>query len=43
MAIIRGMELVILAFLLLIGPLAVAFGKDSRPEDTRGHGPWRTV
>ena len=37
------MELVILAFILLIGPLAVYFGADSRPEDTRGRGPWRTV
>lgn len=37
------MEFVVLAFLLLIGPLAVAFGADSRlldPRDRRG--PWRT-
>lgn len=37
------MEFVILAFILLIGPLAVLYGADSRPEDTRGHGPWHTV
>ena len=29
------MELVILAFLLLIGPLAVLYGADSRVTDTR--------
>ena len=29
------MEFVILAFILLIGPLAVAFGADSRPDDQR--------
>ncbi len=29
------MELVILAFMLLIGPLAVLYGKDSRVTDTR--------
>jgi hypothetical protein len=38
------MELVILAFLLLIGPLAVVYGKDSRVSDTRDHGSnWRIV
>jgi hypothetical protein len=38
------MELVILAFLLLIGPLAVRYGADSRVTDTRGRrGPWRIV
>jgi hypothetical protein len=37
------MELVILAFILLIGPLAVLYGADSRPTDTREHGPWRGV
>ena len=37
------MELVILAFLLVIGPLAVLYGADSRPTDTRDRrGPWRT-
>jgi hypothetical protein len=37
------MELVILAFLLLIGPLAVRYGADSRVTDTRDRrGPWRT-
>jgi hypothetical protein len=37
------MEFVVLAFILLIGPLAVAFGADSRnldPRDRRGS--WRT-
>ena len=34
---------VILAFLLLIGPLAVRYGADSRVTDTRDRrGPWRT-
>ena len=37
------MELVILAFILLIGPLAVLYGADSRTTDTRGRGPWRSV
>jgi hypothetical protein len=37
------MELVILAFILLIGPLAVLYGADSRPTDTRKPGPWRSV
>jgi hypothetical protein len=38
------MELVILAFLLLIGPLAVRYGADSRATDTRDRrGPWRSV
>lgn len=37
------MELVILVFLLLIGPLAVVYGADSRPTDTRDRrGSWRT-
>jgi hypothetical protein len=37
------MELVILAFILLIGPLAVLYGRDSRVIDTRDRrGPWRT-
>jgi len=37
------MELVILAFLLLIGPLAVRYGADSRVTDARDRrGPWRT-
>lgn len=39
----EAMEFVILAFILLIGPLAVLYGADSRPTDTRKHGPWRTV
>jgi hypothetical protein len=40
---IEAMEFVVLAFILLIGPLAVAFGTDSRlldPRDRRGS--WRT-
>jgi hypothetical protein len=32
------MELVILAFFLLIGPLAVRYGADSRVTDTRDPG-----
>jgi hypothetical protein len=43
MPILGGMELVILAFILLIGPLAVLYGADSRTTDTREHGPWRAV
>jgi hypothetical protein len=36
------MELVVLAFILLIGPLAVLYGADSRPNDTRDRrGSWR--
>ena len=36
------MEVVILAFILLIGPLAVRYGADSRVTDTRERrGPWR--
>ncbi len=43
MPILGVMELVILAFLLLIGPLAVRYGADSRVTDTRERrGPWRT-
>jgi hypothetical protein len=37
------MEFVIIAFIVLIGPLAVLYGADSRASDTRGHGPWRSV
>jgi hypothetical protein len=38
------MELVILAFILLIGPLAVRYGADSRVTHTRGRrSPWRIV
>jgi hypothetical protein len=37
------MEFVVLAFILLIGPLAVAFGTDSRLTDPRDRrGSWRT-
>lgn len=37
------MELVVLAFILLIGPLAVVFGADSRHVDPRDRrGSWRT-
>jgi hypothetical protein len=32
------MEFVVLAFILLIGPLAVAYGADSRPNDHRERG-----
>jgi len=36
------MELVVIAFIVLIGPLAVLFGADSRANDTRDRrGPWR--
>jgi hypothetical protein len=37
------MELVILAFILLIGPLAVLYGADSRTTDTRKKRPWHTA
>jgi len=40
MSTIDGMELLIIAFILLIGPLAVAFGADSRPSDTRDKRRW---
>ena len=40
MPILDGMELVVLAFLLLIGPLAVLFGADSRDTDTRDRRRW---
>lgn len=43
MPILEVMELVILALILLIGPLAVLYGADSRPVDTRKHGPWRSI
>ena len=37
------MELVVIALILLIGPLAVAFGADSRHQDPRDRrGSWRT-
>jgi hypothetical protein len=40
---IEDMEFVVLAFILLIGPLAVLFGADSRVTDTRDRrGSWRT-
>ncbi len=42
MPILRVMEFVILAFILLIGPLAVLYGADSRTTDTRRHRPWHT-
>lgn len=34
------MELVILALILAIGPLAVLYGADSRPLDTRDRRRW---
>ncbi len=40
MPILGDMELVIIAFILLIGPLAVAFGADSRITDTRDRRSW---
>lgn len=43
MPILEAMEFVALAFILLIGPLAVFFGRDSRVIDTRDRrGSWRT-
>ena len=37
------MELVVIAFFLVIGPLAVLYGADSRPNDTRDRrGSWLT-
>lgn len=39
---IRRMELIVIALLLLIGPLAVLYGADSRTMDTRDRrGSWR--
>ena len=39
---IEVMELVILAFFLVIGPLAVVYGADTRVSDTRDRrGQWR--
>jgi hypothetical protein len=39
----NAMEFVVLAFMLLIGPLAVLFGVDSRITDPRDRrGSWRT-
>ncbi len=44
MPILSVMELVILAFFVLIGPLAVRYGRDSRVVDTRDRrAPWRIV
>ncbi len=40
MPIITRMELLIIAFILLVGPLAVAFGADSRVIDTRDRRRW---
>jgi hypothetical protein len=38
----EDMELVILAFFVVIGPLAVLYGADSRATDTRDkRGQWR--
>jgi len=43
LAILEDMEILILAFILLIGPLAVRFGADSRVTDTRERrGSWLT-
>ena len=36
------MEIAVLVFILLIGPLALLYGADSRRLDDRRHGPdWR--
>ena len=43
MPILEVMEIVILAFILLIGPLAVLYGADSRPTNTRKRRPWHTA
>jgi hypothetical protein len=37
------MEILVLAFILLVGPLAVLYGTDSRVTDIRErHRPWLT-
>jgi hypothetical protein len=38
-----GMELVVIAFLLLIGPLALLFGVDSRLDERRRWPEWRRM
>jgi hypothetical protein len=35
-----AMELVVLIFIVLVGPLAVLYGADSRPVDTRDRRTW---
>lgn len=30
----------VIGFLVLVGPLALLFGADSRPNDTRERSPW---
>jgi hypothetical protein len=30
----------VIGFLVLVGPLALLFGADSRPSDTRERSPW---
>jgi len=40
MPIMRDMELVILALIVAIGPLAVLYGADSRIVDTRDRRRW---
>ena len=37
---IRSVELLIIAFLLLIGPMALLFGADSRFDDIRNRERW---
>lgn len=37
----EGMEVVVLAFILLIGPLALLFGRDSRLDEKRWGDPRR--
>ena len=36
----ESMELILIAFLILVGPLAVFFGSDSRNLDTRVTSRW---
>jgi hypothetical protein len=38
---LKGMEIALLAFVLLIGPLAALFGVDSRVDERRRLPEWR--
>lgn len=39
----EGMEIVVLLFLLLVGPLAIAFGVDSRLDERSRLPEWRRL
>jgi hypothetical protein len=38
-----GMEFVVLLFIVLVGPFAVAFGTDSRLDETARRRRWRGI